>query len=281
MKRQCRLFLPVALICICLLLVGCDAFPVGVERTFAEPPAAVSVSTPTVLQLTRTVAAEEPTLTPVRIVTAPPTATPELLCSTGGWETYPNRDLGVSLRYPGCWQPVKGEIKYAGEDGFFGLDTIGNPQATIDQIASDQVGHKLHPYGSQPTVEILDIQGQEARLILPSGDANMSDQAMLIVRYPKPVQVGEPCHFLALYADKTHISEIAGTVRFVDTASTVSTPTAAPDGQPPGWSTVYRMLCGWSMLMGARCTLRMIRAFLFHLMEANWSVTVPTIKSIG
>jgi hypothetical protein len=110
---------------------------------------------------------------------------------------------------------VKGEIKYAGEDGFFGLDAIGNPQATIDQIVAEQVGHKLRPYGLRPIVAILDIQGQEARLVLPSADANMSDQAVLIVRYPEPVQLGEPCQFLALYADKTHIRLIAGTVRFI------------------------------------------------------------------
>jgi hypothetical protein len=43
----------------------------------------------------------------------------------------------------------------------------------------------------------------------------MSDQAVLIVQYPEPVQLGEPHQFLALYADKTHIREIARTVRFV------------------------------------------------------------------
>jgi len=37
---------------------------------------------------------------------------------------------------------------------------------TIDEVYKLEACHKLHPYGSQPKIESLQVQGQAARLIL-------------------------------------------------------------------------------------------------------------------
>jgi hypothetical protein len=154
------------------------------------------------------------------------------------WATYANPVFHVSLHYPAHWQPVPGEeeTRYAApsdgvpsDGGFFILDAIGAPQATIDEVAAGQAGHKLRPYGSQPEIEPLQVEGQEARLILPSADASMGDQAMLIVRYPQPVDLsGATYQFFALYADEGHIWAITRSLRFEGLALPERTWTPAP-----------------------------------------------------
>jgi hypothetical protein len=142
-----------------------------------------------------------------------PTATP----APAGWSTYTDPVYAVSLQYPAHWQLTPGYDgrRYSGEDGFFALDAIDSPEGTIDDVAASQAGHKLRPYGSQPTIEPWIVQGQEARLILPSADANMGGQAMLVARYPQPVQIGGLTYrYLALYADQGHIRPIALSLRF-------------------------------------------------------------------
>jgi len=140
------------------------------------------------------------------------------------WVDYSNPVFAVSLQYPADWvvesgygSPETGEIKYAGISGFFQISAMETE--SIDMAAAAEAGHKLQPYGSNPTIESLQIQGQEARLILPSNDqpAGMQYQAGLIIRYPQPVNIsGTPCHFFILWADEAHIRAISQTIRFTN-----------------------------------------------------------------
>jgi len=156
---------------------------------------------------------------PVETSVLPPTPTPYL----DMWTTYTNTVFAVALEYPADWQPTPGygnpefgEIRYGGVNGFFHVNAMDTE--TIDMAAASEAGHILQPYGANPAIEALQIQGQEARLILPSEDQpnGMQYQAALIVRYPQPVSVlGVPCHFFILWADQSHIRTIAQTVRFI------------------------------------------------------------------
>ena len=138
------------------------------------------------------------------------------------WVTYGNPVFAVSLEHPADWEPVPGygspetgEIKYAGTSGYFQINAMDTE--TIDMAAAAEAYHKLQPYGSNPVIENLQIQGQEARLISPSEDqpAGMEYQAGLIIRYPQPVNIsGTPCRFFILWADQAHIRTLAETIRF-------------------------------------------------------------------
>jgi len=164
------------------------------------------------------------------------------------WQTYSNSHFAIKLKYPANWQPVPGYgdpesgEKYAGTDGFFMITAMDGE--SIDSVAAAEAYHKLQPYGSQPTIESLQIQGQEARLILPSADASMWDQSALIVRYPQPVEIGgHVCPFFVLYADQDHVRAIGDTLRFTATP----TPTGVivddtdagfvKNGSSTGWRT--------------------------------------------
>jgi hypothetical protein len=218
------------LLLVLLALSACGDVEIGIEatptaRSAATPaPTATAIevpSTPTSMPLTAT-----PTTTPTRAPTATPTETPAATATpersgAGDWKTYSDAELGISLEYPANWQfdAVHGGVKYGAEDGFFILDAIGSPGESIDQVAATQAGHHLRPYGTQPTIESLEVAGQEARLILPSADATMGDQAMLIVRYPQPRMIGSSDHayeFLVVYADQAHIRDIAHTLQFLE-----------------------------------------------------------------
>jgi hypothetical protein len=99
--------------------------------------------------------------------------------------------------------------------------------ATIDDVAASEAGHVLQPYGSQPIIERLQIQGQDARLILPSEDQpdGMGHQAALIVRYPQPVNIlGTLTRYFVLWADYPHIRTIAQTLRFSTAPALIETP---------------------------------------------------------
>ena len=149
----------------------------------------------------------------------PPTPTPYL----DMWTTYSNTVFAVSLEYPGYWQPIPGygspetgEIRFGDINGFFHINAMDTD--TIDMAASSEANHKLQPYGTQPTIETLQIQGQEARLILPSEDQSMGMQyqAGIIIRYPMPVNIsGTPVRFFIMWADLAHIRTIAQTIRFM------------------------------------------------------------------
>jgi len=144
----------------------------------------------------------------------PPTPTPYL----DMWTVYSNPVFAVSLEYPSDWQAEPGygssetgDIRFGGITGFFHINAMDTD--TIDMAVASEAGHILQPYGPNPTIESLQIQGQEARLIMPS--AGQQYQAAIIVRYPQPVNIsGTPCRFFILWADQAHIRTIAQTIQF-------------------------------------------------------------------
>lgn len=134
------------------------------------------------------------------------------------WQTFGSQVYRVTLQCPANWQPIPGyDLRYGGTDGFFQLSAMSGQGWTLYQVCDSQAHHKLLPYGSQPQIERVQIQGQEACLILPSADqpADMQGQAALVVPYSQPVQIsGVVYQYLILWADREHIREIGDTLRF-------------------------------------------------------------------
>jgi TolB protein len=157
------------------------------------------------------------------------------------WDIYSNPVYRISLQYPADWQPVPGfdgpdgrPLKFAAINGFFHINAMDAP--SIEDAASGEAEHHLQPYGSQPIIESLQVQSQEARLILPSADqaAGMNYQAALIVTYPQPVGIaGSTYRYFVLWADQSHIRTIAQTLRF----TTDSAPSATDTPPPPNPTT--------------------------------------------
>jgi len=133
---------------------------------------------------------------------------------------YISEDYKISLKYPVHWKSNPDyEERFEGEGGFFQVGAINGGNMTIDEIAKTDAFHKLNPYGSQPDIINLSIDGQEARLILPSVDqpAEMHNQAAMVVKYPQAVIIRDTeYHYIILWADKAHIEPIGETLIFLD-----------------------------------------------------------------
>lgn len=144
--------------------------------------------------------------------------------------TYSNTAYGVSLNYPDSWRPdqpsgiAEGEtpISFAGDDGFFSIDALGDKNDSLDKAVRSLVTNRLEPYGSNPTVVKTQIAGQEAVFIFPSDDQppEARSEAVLLVRYAEPVIIEilpgstETYGFFALYASKDYIDSIGRTLSF-------------------------------------------------------------------
>lgn len=131
-------------------------------------------------------------------------------------KTYTNSVYKVQFQYPSHWKKVTDE-RYKGPDGFFQLSAISTDE-TINEICHDEAFHGLYPYGSEPRIIKAQIQQQEACFIYPSADQppEMEGQAALIVRYPKPIQIGDSFYnFFILWADQEHLDEISSTLVFL------------------------------------------------------------------
>jgi len=133
--------------------------------------------------------------------------------------TYISEDYKISLKYPSYWESNPNYIeRYEGKDGFFQVGAINGESLSIDEVTKNDAFHKLNPYGSDPKIINRTIDGQEARLILPSADQpeEMRNQAGLIVKYPEAIKInGSLYYYFILWADEAHIEQIGNTLTFL------------------------------------------------------------------
>lgn len=137
-----------------------------------------------------------------------------------GGKVYKNKEYNVSLKYNKDWKANNKNInRYEGEDGFFQISAYNGQNLGIDEVADNEANHKLKPYGSKPQISKLVVQGQEARLIMPSEDqpAEENNAAEVIIKYPKGIKIsGDMYFYLIVNADKGNINKIINTIKFIN-----------------------------------------------------------------
>lgn len=141
--------------------------------------------------------------------------------------TYSNPAFRVELDYPYDWaaNPAGGAFQgiplyFGGFDGYFGIDAIaGEASISLDDVASALVLENINkPYGSDPKINSVSVQGMEAMTVFPSDDqlSEARNEAIIIIRYPEPIIIGDASYpFFMLYADKHHLEGIVDTLRFI------------------------------------------------------------------
>lgn len=136
------------------------------------------------------------------------------------WTVYISTAYGVSFRHPAGWErdPAYDE-RLAGPDGFVQVGAVSACGRTAGEVAEEEAGHRLNPYGRDFLIETFTAAGQEGRLILPGSDqpVEMNRQAALVLPYPAPRRIGEDtyCYFI-LWADEGHVRALAETLRFLE-----------------------------------------------------------------
>ncbi len=137
---------------------------------------------------------------------------------------YVNPVFQVSFSYPSSWMAdpsykLTGSIytAYKGSDGFFSVNAAGNDGLFLDDMIRNEINKPTRPYGSSPSIKNLQIDGQEARIVLPSADQpnELNKQAELVVNYPRTLSIsGINFSLFVIYGDKDHIEKIANTLKF-------------------------------------------------------------------
>jgi len=133
------------------------------------------------------------------------------------------------LRFPGEWKENARyyERPYFGPEpqlnkvtrGFFQLGVSGDESDTPEQECAGRAGHKLKPFGINPTIRQMKVDGQSACLVWPSEDQGAPWDAAVFIRYPDPVEIrGEQYSILELDADKDYILEITQSLRFISSS---------------------------------------------------------------
>ncbi|MEZ4663843.1 MAG: PA14 domain-containing protein [Caldilineaceae bacterium] len=150
------------------------------------------------------------------------------------WRTFRSPRFGVQFEFPASWRPSPDDAeRYSGADGFFVLNASGG--ATLDDFADNEISHPLRPYGLNPQVIPLTVDGQDARLILPSANqsSELRQQSALVVQYPEPRQVnGATYEFFVLYTSQPYIRHMADSLKFVE-GGVVEGPLPTPTAPAP------------------------------------------------
>ena len=121
----------------------------------------------------------------------------------------------VSFPYPANWRQVS-EERYEGPT-VFQVSAISSSDP-ITGVCHAEAFHPLMPYGSSPTIIHVKVQHQDACFIFPSVDqpAEMNKQSALIIRYPRPVLIGETFYnYFILFADVNHIRQMGARLSFL------------------------------------------------------------------
>lgn len=137
------------------------------------------------------------------------------------WTEYVDQTYHISLSYPSNWKKDNAySFRYGNAEGFFSFDAISGDGLTLDEVAKLDANHVGDPYGTHPTIIPETIDGQPARLILPSPDqpSITAHQAGLIITYPIPIQIkGITYAYFILWAHTDYIMPIGNTLKFIYT----------------------------------------------------------------
>lgn len=99
---------------------------------------------------------------------------------------------------------------------FFQLLVMGDESDTPEQTCKGLAEHVLRPFGANPTIRPINVDGQSACLVWPSKDQGAPWDAAVVIKYPQPVEInGERYSILELDADKNYILAIIRTVPFI------------------------------------------------------------------
>lgn len=126
----------------------------------------------------------------------------------------------ISFKYPKAWvKNPRYQEKYEGKTGFFEITDFSGQGSNIDQIVNQLINEPDRPYGTNPTVKNLVVDGQPARLIYPSADQNQfinDREVALVVQYKNPdVIQGMAYPYVIVWATREYMPLIASTFKFI------------------------------------------------------------------
>ena len=136
------------------------------------------------------------------------------------YRTYNSGVYEITFEYPESWRKNPNyRERYEGETGFFEVADIEALGRDIDEVVRQEIESPINPYGTEPRVEAFEIDGEPARLIIPSSDQAkvFEREAALIIQNKKPVIEGQEVYnYTIIWSDLKNIEHIIKTLKFTD-----------------------------------------------------------------
>lgn len=134
-------------------------------------------------------------------------------------------NYGITFKYPASWNKnPRYDNKYEGVSGFFEVGGFEGNSNNIDAAVNEQINEAYKPYGTNPTVRKLTVDGQPAREIIPSEDqgALITDRdAALVVQYKTPIIInGVPYQYLIIWTTRDNLPLIIRSLKFIKNETT-------------------------------------------------------------
>lgn len=144
----------------------------------------------------------------------------EKIVPEGDYNTFISNKYHVQFDYPSDWvKNPRYEDKYEGPDGFFEVGDYTGTHSSIDDAVKEQIEADHKPYGTNPVVEKITLDGQPACIIYSSNDQNSfynDRDSVIIVKYPEPNDVnGDLYNFVDIWTLPEYIPLITSTFKFV------------------------------------------------------------------
>ena len=150
----------------------------------------------------------------------------------------------IRFAVPEGWEQTSADVGFGfkGPGGTVKVDSLGGPRS-IAEACRSLSHHRRRPYGRNPRVGNLTVDGQVACRITPDGTEGATDPVphALVVEYPEPLTPPGPdgrnwgsYGFLTVDADGEHVELFARSLQFVRDESTPAVrPAPATPPAPP------------------------------------------------
>ncbi len=122
--------------------------------------------------------------------------------------------FGVSLQHPAGWQAASGYLeRLQGKTGYVSLNALQGSGLKPRAAAESQAHQALNSFGSDPALKAVQVDGQPAYVILPSGSQT---EAAAVILYPKPQEIsGVPYRYLIVTSLAKDIMPIVQSLHFL------------------------------------------------------------------
>lgn len=136
-----------------------------------------------------------------------------------GYKQFKSELYDISFKYPADWTKNPNyEERYDGPGGFVEVAEIEAYNRPINVVVQQEINTPIKPFGMNPKVMDVDLDGQPARVIIPSADQNkvFDREVAIIVKNKKPVIEGQERYdYTIIWTDKANLENILNSFKFL------------------------------------------------------------------
>ena len=135
------------------------------------------------------------------------------------YKTFRSPLYDVTFKYPADWTKNPNyEERYDGPSGFFEVSELESFGRSIDQVTKQEIDIPIKPYGTRPEVISTELDGEPARIIMPSSDQQkvFDREVAIIVKNKRPVSEGSDIYdYTVIWTNRDNLQTILDSFKFL------------------------------------------------------------------